>query len=179
MTAADFGAVSVGAMRFRAYCAWVWIAPPVVVLSVATVLEMNPGGLALVMIAAGFVAVLTVPHAVSGSVLSSGARLSASRPFLAPESPRGGVDLSALLRISSVGRKYGNFVDRGLPIFRSLLRIQDRDGGEAWIETWGWSSQGQLFGELRRAALAPGAHMDELTFRRRGFADAQRKRDTR
>jgi hypothetical protein len=152
---------------------------PAVLLLGAAMLGMNSGGLALVMIAAGFVAVLTVPHAVSGWVRISGTRLTASRPFLASESPRGGVDLSALLRISLVGRKYGHFVDRGLPIFRSLFRIQDRHGGEAWIEAWGWSSQEQLFGELRQAARSCGAHVDELTFRRLGFSDNQRTGGTR
>ena len=181
MTAADRGASALadGASTFRAYRAWTFLIPPAVLLLGAALARMNSGGLALILIAEGVVAVLAVPHAVGGWVRIGGPRLTASRPFAATEAPRGGVDLTALVRISSVGRKYGTFVDRGLPIFRLMFRIQDGSGGEAWIEAWGWSSQERLFGELRRAALSSGAHVDEMTFRRLGFSDTQRTGSSR
>jgi hypothetical protein len=150
------------------------LAPVPATFVVAGVLHANQGALVLLCALAAFGGVLVLPHALFGRVVIIGETLTATRPFLASESPRGGVNVRTLLRISSVGRKYGSFTSRGLAMWRPMLRLQDRQGGEAWMEAWGWSDKQALFSELREAALAANASVDGLTFRRLGFVPTQR-----
>lgn len=119
---------------------------------------------------AGFVlAVLSVPHGLFGRVSIADDHLEAVRPFGATEAPLSGVNLAELSGITSVGRKYDALVESGVAIWRPMFRLQDRLGGEAWLNAWGWDHKDDLFGVLRRSVEQSHASSDALSARRLGL----------
>jgi hypothetical protein len=126
--------------------------------------------LGLLAFIAGLVfAVLSVPHGLFGRVSIADNRLEATQPFPSTEAPRGGVNLTELSRITSVGRKYGAFVEIGFAIWRPMIRLQDRLGGEVWINAWGWDHKNELFGIIRRSVEQSHGGSDAMSARRLGL----------
>ena len=129
----------------------------------------NNGAIALAVMAFILASLLSMLIALTWRLSIVDARLlAAGRPPFA-SMPAGGVDLRALSRVSSVGYRYGLFLRLGPPLFRPLIVLQDRYGGEAWISAWGWEDRKTLMELLRHAVLRSHAKMDPLTFWRLGF----------
>ena len=155
--------------QFRARRALLMPLPLFAIAGVAWVIPiMQTLGL-LAFIAGLVVVVLSVPHGLFGRVIIADNRLEAIGPFPSTKAPLGGVNLMELSRITSVGRKYGAFVESGFAIWRPMLRLQDRLGGEVWMNAWGWDHKDEVFEMIRRSAEHSHAGSDAMSARRLGL----------
>ena len=155
--------------QFRARRALLMPLPLFAIAGVAWVIPMTQTLGLLAFIAGLVVAVLSVPHGLFGRVIIADNRLEAIGPFRSTEAPLGGVNLEDLSRITSVGRKYGAFVENGFAIWRPMFRLQDRLGGEVWMNAWGWDHKDEVFEMIRRSAEHSHAGSDAMSARRLGL----------
>jgi hypothetical protein len=106
---------------------------------------------------------------MSPGVVVQGGRLTVSGREQRRRAPGGTVDLTRLVSAKSVSYRGGLVSGRGLALFRSLLWLEDAEGGQAMFPAWGWSPKAPLQAVLRDAVVASHARMDPMTWVRLGF----------
>jgi hypothetical protein len=146
---------------------------PLVLLAGGVAARLSPGAVALLLILLLVVIGVAVIGLMSPGVVVQGGRLSVPGREERRRAPGGTVDLTRLVSAKSVSYKGGLVSGRGLALFRSLLCLEDADGGQAMFPAWGWSPKTPLQAVLRNAVIASHARMDPMTWARLGFRNDQ------
>jgi len=128
---------TVGTQRFANYGA-VWIPVlPMLVLVVAILFRVDPGVVALLLLATLVALGVALLIALSPGVVIDGERLAVPGREDRRRRPGGEVDLAGLTRVRSVSYQGGRVSGRGLALFRNQLLLEDTDGGQAMFWAWG------------------------------------------
>ena len=164
---------TVGTQRFANYGA-VWIPVlPMLVLVVAILFRVDPGVVALLLLATLVTLGVALLITLSPGVVIDGERLAVPGREDRRRRPGGEVDLAGLTRVRSVSYQGGRVSGRGLALFRNQLLLEDTDGGQAMFWAWGWTPKAPLQEALRHAVTSNRARMDPMSYWRLGFTRDQ------
>ena len=164
---------TVGTQRFANYGA-VWIPVlPMLVLVVAILFRVDPGVVALLLLATLVTLGVALLITLSPGVVIDGERLAVPGREDRRRRPGGEVDLAGLTRVRSVSYQGGRVSGRGLALFRNQLLLEDTDGGQAMFSAWGWTPKAPLQEALRHAVTSNRARIDPMSYWRLGFTRDQ------